>query len=98
MRVPDKVKVGGLFYSVLETQNLKNGCDYSGEIDYVDLEIRLRPAARPRMEHCFFHELVHALHDFLGYTEHDEKKIDELAGALYALVVDNPELFTKGDE
>lgn len=41
----------------------------------------------------FVHEMLHAICNNLGYREHDEKKIDELAQALYAVFVDNPEMF-----
>ena len=37
--------------------------------------------------------MLHAIFHGLGYRDHDEKKIDELAQALYAVIVDNPEMF-----
>ena len=45
------------------------------------------------MEADFIHEAVHGLFAHLGYSDHDEKKVEELAGALYALIQDNPEMF-----
>lgn len=45
------------------------------------------------MEADFLHELVHGIFDHLGYTDHDEKKIDELANVLHMVIVDNPEIF-----
>lgn len=95
MKIPDKVKIGGLTYTVSETENITLGCDYSGEILYRDLKMNLRPGARGQMERSFIHELVHGIFDNLGYTSRDEKKIDELAGAFYALIVDNPGLFER---
>lgn len=32
--------------------------------------------------------------DHLGYTEHDEKKVDELANVLHMVILDNPTVFT----
>lgn len=29
----------------------------------------------------------------LGYTEHDEKKVDELANVLHMMILDNPAVF-----
>lgn len=31
--------------------------------------------------------------DHLGYTEHDEKKVDELANVLHMVILDNPAVF-----
>lgn len=98
MKIPGKVKIGGLTYTVAETENITLGCDYSGEILYRDLKINIRPMAREQMERSFVHELVHGVFDNLGYTDHDEKKIDELAGALYALITDNPDMFKEGEQ
>jgi hypothetical protein len=93
MKIPEKVKIGGLTYTVEETQHITFGSDYNGEVLYRDLKINLRPTARACMERTFLHEIIHAVFRNLGYTEHDEGKVDELAGALYALIVDNPEVF-----
>ena len=45
------------------------------------------------MEADFVHEMIHGIFSHLGYSEQDEKKVDELAEALYAVFVDNPEMF-----
>lgn len=45
------------------------------------------------MEADFLHEMLHGIFDHLGYVNHDEKKIDELANALYMVIQDNPEVF-----
>ncbi len=50
------------------------------------------------MEGDFLHEMIHAIYDFLGYSEHDEKKIDELANALHMVIKDNPEMFESAEE
>ena len=39
------------------------------------------------------HEMIHGMLDFLGYCEHDEKKVDELANVLHMVILDNPEIF-----
>lgn len=94
MRIPDKLKIGGKIYDVEITNKLSIGSvNYSGEILYQDLIIRICPSALGRMESDFIHEMLHGIFDHLGYTEHDEKKIDELANALYMVIQDNPEIF-----
>lgn len=93
MNVPDKIKIGGLSYDVLETENISLGMNYNAEILYGSQKINLRPMAKGQKERTFLHEVLHGIYDNLGYINHDEKQIDELAGSLYALIIDNPELF-----
>ena len=96
MKIPKKLKVGGKVYRVEQTDRLNIGSvNYSGEIDYMALVIRIVPSAQQKMESDFLHEMVHAIYDNLGYTDHDEKKVDELANALYMVIQDNPEIFEK---
>lgn len=96
MQIPKQVKVGGKTYTVEITDNLSLGSlNYSGEILYNELIIRIVPGAQQRMESDFLHELVHAIWSHLGYLEHDEKQVDELAQALYMVIQDNPKIFEK---
>ena len=46
----------------------------------------------------FWHEIVHGIFSRLGYKEHDEKRVEELAQSFYALVKDNPEMFIEMEE
>jgi hypothetical protein len=94
MKIPKQVKIGGMVYDISTPEHLAIGPGYSGEIDWERLTISVRPAARRKMEADFMHEIVHAIWDNLGYHEHDEKHIEELARAFYALIQDNPEVFT----
>jgi len=99
MKIPSKVKIGGLVYTVKETNTLSLGTNYSGEILYSDLCINIRSScARQQRERSFIHEVIHGIFDNLGYYDHDEKKIDELAGALYSFIIDNPEIFETKQE
>lgn len=92
--IPDRVKIGGITYSVEKTDKIKLGkVNYSGEIDYADCVIRIVPSNEQKMEADFCHELVHGILDHLGYSEHDEKKVDELGKALYMIFRDNPSMF-----
>ena len=96
MNIPKKVKIGGKTYKVEITTNLDLGnSNVSAEIDYNELVIRVKPQAQQKMECDFIHELIHAIFDHLGYSEQDEKKVDELASALYMVIQDNSKMFLK---
>lgn len=96
MIIPKKIKVGGKTYRVDITNKLDLGIScVSAEILYNDLVIRVSPQAKEKMESDFLHEVVHAILDHLGYRNHDEKKVDEMAQSLYMVIKDNPGMFAK---
>ena len=99
MKIPEKIKIGGKIYAVEITDKLDLGnVHYSGEIVYPDLVIRICPSAKGKMEVDFLHEMLHGIFSHLGYVDHDEKKIDELANALYMVIQDNPQMFERIDK
>lgn len=94
MTIPEKLKIGAKVYDVEITNKLDLGnVNYSGEISYTDLVIRICPNAQAKMEADFLHEMIHGMLDHLGYTEHDEKKVDELANVRHMVILDNPAVF-----
>lgn len=96
MNIPQQLKVGGKVYRVEITDKLALGkVNVTAEIDYTELVIRVHPNARDKMEADFLHEVVHAILDHLGYKNHNEKKVDEMANALYMVIRDNPKVFGK---
>lgn len=83
-------------YTVEQTKNLTLGnANYSCEIDYIECVIRICPGNPQKMKADFVHEMVHGILDHLGYTDHDEKKVDEMAKALHTVFEDNPKMFEK---
>lgn len=98
MKMPEKVKVGAKTHDVLITDNISLGNNYTGEIDYCKLEIRIRPMATGKMEHDFLHEMVHAIFDLNGHSVHDEGEVDRIAAALHMIIGDNPGLFERGTD
>lgn len=93
MKIPGNVKIGGISYTVSYVERLTEP-DSTAEIDYDAATIELRKGMNMQRQHRdFLHEVFHAIHDNLGYYKHNEKQIDELAGALYQVIVDNPEMF-----
>lgn len=94
MTIPDKVKVGGLIYDVRRSERLAKGDCYSAEIDYIKTVIEIsNDNCEQRAQRDFLHEVVHAIYDQMGYKDHNEKEIDELAAVLYQVIVDNPDMF-----
>lgn len=99
MTIPKKIKVGGKTYRVEITNKLDLGINcVSAEILYNDLIIRVSTQAKEKMESDFLHEVVHAIFEHLGYRNHDEKQIDEIAQSLYMVIQDNPGMFTPKKE
>lgn len=95
MNIPSKLKVGGKIYTVEKTEELTIGDRYMGECIYTTLSIRIVPCKAKQMEEItFLHEMIHAIFNHLGYTNHSEKKVDELANALHMVIVDNPDIFS----
>lgn len=95
MKIPEKIKIGGKFYTVEETNDLRLGSlNCSTECDYENLIIRLAPyTCEGKKQADFIHEVVHAIADNLGYKQQDEQAVEAFAQALYAVIVDNPEMF-----
>lgn len=99
MNIPEKMKIGAKVYDVEITNKLDLGSVYySGEISYTDLVIRVCPNARAKMESDFLHEMIHGILNHLGYTEHDEKKVDEFANVLHMVILNNPTAFSPVEE
>lgn len=98
MRIPKHVKIGGLKYKVNVTNTLMLGDGYLGECDFSNLVINLKPGNSGRMEQVLLHEVIHAVYDHLGFSEHDEHNVDMLASALHALIVNNPDMFRPDKE
>lgn len=94
MNIPKKLKVGGKIYTVEKTDKLTIGDRYMGECIYTALYIRIVPCEAKQMEEVtFLHEMLHAILNHLGYTNHNEKRIDEFANALHMVITDNPDIF-----
>ena len=95
MKIPEKVKIGGLTYSVSFPDKLIMGRDFDGEVEFKDLEIRLKTQNKYMMEQVFIHEVIHCLEQHIA-ENWSEELITKVANALYMLIIDNPELFENG--
>lgn len=97
MTIPDKVKIGGVVFEVRrDVERLTLGPDFDANILYSKALIEIGADQNEQIQQRnFMHELVHAIFWNLGETERkdNEELVDKLAGALYQLIVDNPEMF-----
>lgn len=94
MRIPEKVKVGGVTFTVEEVEQISSMPERVGEINTAYTRIQLRKSqSRQSMEVGFMHELVHGCMYALGKNDQSEEFVEGLAQMLYQVIVDNPEMF-----
>lgn len=92
MNIPDKLKVGGIFYSVriMEPEDVSD--KIGGQINTERCVIKVLKGDPQFMQETFLHELFHAIN-----MEIEEEKIEFLAQAMMQVLVDNPKLFGGGE-
>jgi hypothetical protein len=98
MYITDKVKIGGLVYTVKKVDKCKSdNRNTDGMIHYDEGIIELQKDMQgDYLSYVFIHEIVHGIYDFLCY-EQDEKIVDQISRALHMVIKDNPEIFKGGD-
>lgn len=93
MKIPKKVKVGGITYKVKEVKKPDKDKNIHGIQCQGKQIIELKKSLpKEYKEKVFIHELVHALFDFLMW-EQRENTVETLAQALHMVIKDNPEIF-----
>lgn len=103
MRIPEKVKIGGVEYDVeiVDKIGKGNNNDILGLFDVVNMKILIRRSdSSQSMERAFVHEFIHALHSHMGLHQVEdetpsENYVDGLANALHMALIDNPSLFVR---
>lgn len=97
--IPETVKIGGTEYEVNIVPLIRDTLNPVGRLsaDASLIEI-VEAESESFMKQTFLHELIHGLHYQMGYNGdpdiENERYVDAMANALYALLVDNPEIFT----
>lgn len=96
MKIPKKVRIGGIDYVVQYEERLisDDGKALAGQIDYSEDIIRLEPKVQSTQGMCqtLLHEIMHGIeHHFKMDLTEDE--IDNLASGMYMVVQDNPDMF-----
>lgn len=100
MNIPETVKIGGHILDVITTNNADYiECDTIGKTTLAKNVIYLN-ASYPlsRREEAFLHEMIHnCIYDLDHGAEQDEALVERLGTLLYAIVKDNPKVFSEGD-
>ena len=96
MKIPEKIRIGGIEYQVTEVENLREGYQLLyGQIDYGSAEIRLsKTDGENHQFRCvtLIHEILHGIADHANLDikkATTEQVIDTLAKGLYAVLQDN---------
>lgn len=100
MKIPDKIRIGSMDYTVIFTDEVLiiKGRECLGSIDYLLHEIKIKNDAQDRQgyEQTLLHEIVHGIireRNFDLNSDDEELKVDEIASGLHQLIKDNPDLF-----
>ena len=97
MNVPEKVKIGGLTYTVIFTaQPKESDANVDGLIVYDKQEIRLKTGlAKEYTEKVFLHEIMHAIisHFQISFKGLDEYVTETMTHGIYMLYKDNFDMF-----
>jgi hypothetical protein len=86
MKIPEKLKIGGIYYDVKVAEELENR---TGEFDFTKLQIVLEKNKPEVMELTLLHEIFHVINN-----EVREDIIEFFAQSMYQIMQDNPELFS----
>jgi predicted SprT family Zn-dependent metalloprotease len=97
MIIPNKVKVGGLEFEVLEDVNVNNEGQVFGSTHFRKQKIFIEPDEKQqKKEQTFFHEVLHAVWWQAGlhsrYKEQknlEEEIVEALANGMYQVLKDN---------
>ncbi|KGO14575.1 hypothetical protein NZ45_05995 [Clostridium botulinum] len=94
MNIPNKVKIGGVNYKVIECNNpSEEEHQVDGMIVYHKQEIRLKNDMKKEYkENIFLHEVIHGIFEYIGF-EQDESVVIRLSNALHGFIKDNSEVF-----
>jgi hypothetical protein len=85
----DKVKIGGVTYSIEEVNDLRD-VEYLGYVNYGTALIRVDGnLAHDRKKQVLAHEIMHAIFYEAGYQEQDEEMVERLGIVLHQFLRDN---------
>lgn len=87
MKIPKKIKVGALTYTIEITAEIPSS--KMGETHLDTLHIKIRSGKPDSEFNTFLHELFHAFNTERG----DEVMIQSFADSLHLFIKDNPEVF-----
>ena len=95
MKILNKVKVGGIFYKVIQNYIFKE-TELMGQAEHRETEIRISSKtpnntcySRQKIEECFLHEILHCVDNIYNCQKLDEDTITRLSQGLYQVFNDN---------
>jgi len=95
LNIPDRIKIGGMIFSVALIDNLMRDGSSSGRSCGNSQEIQIdKSASYQYKETTFIHEVLHQI-NFVYNVGLEHKQIYDLETAIYALVKDNPSVFNE---
>lgn len=92
MKIPKKLKICGLDYTIEIVDNMVEDENLSGQHEANKLIIRLHKGNyhQQKTEQTFWHEITHAISvHYLGTKEMDEDQCDNFGNGLYQVLKDN---------
>lgn len=100
LNIPDKIKVGAHWYTIVFDKGFTINRNYSGESNFRTLTITLdNSEVRPKsvIEENFVHEMLHAMLTNAGFYKPsdvsmditEEELVERLTPILYQVLVDN---------
>jgi hypothetical protein len=95
MKIPERIRIGGVEYTVVEKSGLNNGENVCyGHIDYQKSIIELNPDIQEHQKKCMtlWHEIVHGIieHTNMDVTNSSEESVvDTIAKGVYQVLQDN---------
>lgn len=100
MRIPDKVRIGGIDYAISCEDTVRNSTTLLyGEINYSSSVIRIsKTDASGFHKQCvtLWHEILHGVVEHLGIDlEHstEEQIVTAISKGVYQVIQDNPSMF-----
>jgi hypothetical protein len=93
MKIPEKIRIGGVDYKITETENLNNGERMLyGEIDFEQSTIKLAPQNQDHQHKSItlWHEILHGIIKNAGLDiKNEEQIVDALSKGVYMVLQDN---------
>lgn len=94
MKIPEKVRIGGVEYNIEYAENVRIGNDLCyGAIDYDDSTITLSTTdgvGHQRRCVTLWHEILHGIRNHAGLAIEDEETVVEMfAKGIYQVLQDN---------